>query len=1237
MSIFKNRSCHSVVGALLVALVLAYAPASVAGDDECCTSVGMVYQCWLKDAIADGVVPDTQSDCPSGNWQLTSDGLMHLCVCNGDGQCGSNGVCYFEDPADTAGLCGPSYCNGYQVCNCYAGCIDADDASPEESCDTLFGMLCCEGNYPKYPGDSSDVGYGFCSNSAMCGGGECESEAECTDYAANSCVVPLCMDGTCYYPANTTGECSTVPTSNGTGCCCNNNSDCPTTGGTAACLSSVQCDTNALSATYHQCIFTWNGTGAACATQPHANDACGTWSCDASHACVESTTPYIGNTCPPSGESNDTCEWWNCSSTGDGSCAYSYAAAGTACSATNTTCDHWNCSVHTTSGGDPYGGAECTHTIEGSTTACPPSGQSNTTCHGWTCDVSGGAGYCHEVTHPGDSCNTAHGGPGGADGACYTWTCQTDGSCVQSTLASQPSPCDPDGDVDNCDQHTCSGVNCSTLWYPVGTTCTPLGAISQCRNYACNGSQTCADSGPKYTRPTSSTNLENCTFTDSDDDINSTTTVVRDGDLACSVNDVSVYNPAGADRFDDCSLDDNYDAIYQLTETTQDGLWQLKHGKISVTAQNVTDPPGYSNLTSWSPYVYVQQTCGTGATQFTCNSSCTNDSDTGSGSWCSGTSPTVSSGPWPLEDSPNSSATSTNYISTATTHEVAVVVDSRPITEIGGEYRLVWTPENHSNNKCKNSASFVSSPILDGTAAWRERWRGNNTSYNNITVGATTVGAKLKTAGCYDAASAVSASDPGVAFFRVDLPTAATTMAGDQTSWPQTYKIYSDSYGVSQGRAAIAEWGTGALADYSTNCSTTALATLNSCSGASTDYPKELVINASSTWRQGWITVTNQSGGTQDVNYELNVLRVPRAFLGIVQIFAGDPSTVDFGSGCGCDGVTHGFTTTFNYGGKRFDFVPTNSEIAGYATVVSDPASLQNTWLVDPDNCTAPYTCIETSTTLCSGTAGGAGVEECYKVDYGASAKSMGFDFPLGGATYGRYCIDPAGRIDLKTNTETCGDNYYDEAPNVRKLTMDSIYAPAIAPLWGSLVPCWRTSGLQCLADDGWGNCLVYGWDPSSSSCASKSYAGSVKTKLIRFEGTTARVVTWQGFDRVVEPSADRASADTAINFQAIIRVDGRITYFYKASTSWNDLLGLSGWAVGVSGTRSAGSCAGGSPTPDRWCDTAFGQPAGTLSCDDESYQVDGMSAPFYTAGNYCVKQVNYGTASTTSGTWKGQ
>ena len=435
------------------------------GDDECCTEPGAVFPCWKKDAEDDGVWPTAASDCPSGTWQATSDGTgSHLCVCTTDDDC-NDGICYYEHPTDSTGLCGPSYCNGFQVCNCYAGCIAGGDQTPEESCASNFGLNCCEGNYPHYPGETSDVGFGYCSDDSTCGGG-CTSDADCVD-DTNVCTTPHCNVGTgvCSLENNTVA--------------CNSDSDGCTPDDTCAggfCVPGtvVSCDDHNLC----------------------TNDACDSTG-NNSYTCQN-----VNNTLPCNSDSDgctvdDTCAGGACVAGALMTCVGSDTNVCTDESCDNLGPNSYDC-VHDFNIDSCDDGNACTNGDVCALGSCHGTSfpvDDGNPCTDDSCDTDSGPVHAIDITNPctdsnactsGDACNAA--------GACVgvAFSLDDGNQCTDDTCNPLTGPAHTIDVTNVCtDSSACtSGDHCTAAGACVGTAVT-CGDSNQCTDDTCNPATGC--------------------------------------------------------------------------------------------------------------------------------------------------------------------------------------------------------------------------------------------------------------------------------------------------------------------------------------------------------------------------------------------------------------------------------------------------------------------------------------------------------------------------------------------------------------------------------------------------------------------------------------------------------------------------------------------------------------------------------------------------------------------------
>jgi len=128
-------------------------------EDEICLDPGEHAACWYETAIEDGIACEAGDECLSGECDLDAG----LCTCCSQDDCDDGderkGVCFIE-----AGICGPSWCNGYWECSAWGGC-EWWHADPDYTPDDWYAdfdhnppLVCCEGVYPVMQ-DGSGSGY----------------------------------------------------------------------------------------------------------------------------------------------------------------------------------------------------------------------------------------------------------------------------------------------------------------------------------------------------------------------------------------------------------------------------------------------------------------------------------------------------------------------------------------------------------------------------------------------------------------------------------------------------------------------------------------------------------------------------------------------------------------------------------------------------------------------------------------------------------------------------------------------------------------------------------------------------------------------------------------------------------------------------------------------------------------------------------------------------------------------
>ena len=269
---------------------------------------------------------------------------------------------------------------------------------------------------------------------------------------------------------------------------------------------------------------------------------------------------------------------------------------------------------------------------------------------------------------------------------------------------------------------------------------------------------------------------------------------------------------------------------------------------------------------------------------------------------------------------------------------------------------------------------------------------------------------------------------------------------------------------------------------------------------------------------------------------------------------------------------------------------------------------------------------------------------------------------------------DASGRKDIGSgdtsdpnNLSTTGGFIWYDIGNTLNSNSDSEnmrasrYNPMLAPMWGKIIPCMCSS---VNTTGGWGSTYT-SWNEGACYNDGSSSDGRIYVQNAQWDGSTVTVVTWDGFDGHQEPvqpvctnwswgsctdwacdyhyssASDRAHF---LQFQVIIRQDGRFTFFYKSTNGVTQpILSYNGWMVGVSGTWHSGqTCDNGSGTspnpaysPDNWCDVVLGEPSGTmgLSCDnDPGYAPNGDEV--FTPGYWCSNNVQ-DLHSGLSGSWQ--
>jgi len=1205
--------------------------AKVRADGECCTDPGAISECWWQDAVNDGVACANPSDCAAGRLCET-DALVYgghpspngegLCECVDDNDCDDgisrHGVC-----DEARGICGPSYCNGYRACSCFGGCEDViieGHATPKDYCATQPNNLCCEHYYPKIPGTEQT---GMCWDSTSCepdtapstDTGECTSAADCLDYVGNICVIAACILNTCQYGGDpaTRGKCFDLenggaeltvnvdpidPDPAKVLCCCTVGGDCPTD----PCIAGATCNLDNTDTNYfHSCEVVQDGPGATCADATHID-------------------------APPTGIA---CHWWACNSDVRRACEFNERNVGVDCED-------------------------------------PGAGRTNTDCAAFICRGADGSRDCEFAT---------------------------------DLLYKQSCDLAPPSDV--CGRRFCDDTGACILSKAQGDTCAPTGVSSYrdlyCYGFECDAAEACA-TGPQLPFYHTTDERENCTFEAGDDlgDVSASDRTASD-DMTCAVDDMNMAGTADNPRFSGCNMEDISDFVYYYTGQTDADKFGLDH--VLAYVEPTSDCMG----NDWDPIIYTAVACGGApSSQYTCNDDCDftgtnfNDYSCGVGALAHANTAAVTAGPWSRQDEIvyagtglandwDGNSIDDGFVSDSS-FEGWVVVDSPQPTAPcppGGDFTLKLEYNEHNNNSCWNTSSYMSTPHIIGQQLWKERWRGSIAGYENYICKSAGPNPNIEdtNADCFDddknielssrcwtgktgagVASPATETDPGQAFFRVDLPEglykAYTDEAGMMWS-AEGYDAYMDSAdltgndGTPYAQAnflstVLATWGAGTSPDGPCLGAIDPDSASNTCLGGLVGYPRERVFDNGPVGWHGWLEVSNNVA-LQRGDYELNVLKVPQEFLGFMTTYAGANNGVP-GSSCSCgDFNPEGH---WNMEGDRLDMYPTDTAVTGYAVSNNNNSTGAGAWMHDPTKGTHLDPDI--------GKADGALMRDVACVGAGGANgcnRSMGpyelpFLFPYSGELWGYYCINGAGAIALRRNP---GDSCpaWDRDPSSKKITgqydeTDSRitgHGPLIFPLWGEIVPCWRSN---------YSWVSISGADFRSWTSCRTGYEGRIVRQSMPFEGTMAEVITWDGFDGTLEPSRTRGNRADSLRFQVVLRVDGRISFYYaepannaaNPNGAWDNILAYNGWAIGLSGTRFSPCLNNYTPTPpcstsadcqsgyacgggvcgrtegneDTHCQNEIGDPADPLlnvRCDNTSQDVNGTT--IYTARFFCM------------------
>lgn len=440
-------------------------------DDECCSDIGQIHECWMEDAKDDGIKCPSEQTCLSS---LGCDTDLELCRCTKNEDCFDGntrfGVCV-KGIGDTVGLCGPDWCNGYKVCSCWGGCVDAPIGIPEDVC-AADSLKCCSGSYSRVPELQGDqVGTGFCTDNETCIRG-CSTNAECDD--ENECTTDTCNLGTqeCEYASRVGQACTND------GIFCNGAEFCVEDPAT----SELVCESTGTNPCPDDSLYC-NGAESCDETNDiriHSGDPCTSAAeCEQCDEADDDCTTPVGNPCgsPDDTECDnpDTCD-------GNGNCLPNNAASGSICDDTlycngTDACDgNGSCSNHS---GDPcLGGPQCDNICDESINKCwSPAGtgcdDANACTQTDTCDGIGNCTGSNKVSCPGTQCYSEVCNPG--TGACVKDTDFPAGTfCLDGNVCTQNDACDGGG--------TCVGTprNCND-----GLECT-IDSCTTCSGAGCN-------------------------------------------------------------------------------------------------------------------------------------------------------------------------------------------------------------------------------------------------------------------------------------------------------------------------------------------------------------------------------------------------------------------------------------------------------------------------------------------------------------------------------------------------------------------------------------------------------------------------------------------------------------------------------------------------------------------------------------------------------------------------------
>lgn len=747
--------------------------------------------------------------------------------------------------------------------------------------------------------------------------------------------------------------------------------------------------------------------------------------------------------------------------------------------------------------------------------------------------------------------------------------------------------CGAGGDCFNevCGDPANENMDCNAISYVPADTqmCSPPNA-PPCGQYWCDGSGECTDiTGTFNTYANQTCEGQNLGADVDIEQLGATNICAPDN-----------FEPVSTGIYSECSGATYSDVVYNYTDVVTDN-YDLIHRVITVTDING----------DWDSVVSTRSDCAAPSSQGRCNDNCAfwgsnyNTGDYGGpieGACSSGASTVVTSpkavtdvpnhvvpGPVPVDQQDFDDNGIRDGYDVARTHQTSVIVDSRYSTpDNGGDFNLDIVEESHNNNDCRSTGSYTPAPLIDGNFQWKQRWRG------------------LTSSGEYD--DYFGSTGAHQAFFKLEIP-AGTGKYLAYSDWNALDKRGEAGHQIDMDSATFA------ASFYNTTVSKIFEdgGNPNECSnsnmesaGSDNGWPPQMFIDASdSTYENAWLAVENRNAGEYGA-YELTVLKLQPDFFG-------------FAAGYSDWGIVNANDTaaSFDAAGYRLDFIPSGGVANGYLMTVANIGS-------------GPDTCPGRSGSYDAGWDWGWLVHpKCYR--WGSHynewtnqrahsvIKRLPFKFPMGNEHYSYAYFDTSGRMTLLNALGTtscnldsdctsisecaaapqgcvCATNltdkkcFYDPGPidvqpDVDKFftpVSDGGYAPLIAGAWGSFQPKWVKNNRY----------------------------GYLTAQTAVFEGTTAFVLSYVAMD--MDTSAPNTSSFPNNNswnknyshpsWQVILRVDGRIAFYYRpriTKNAWNRAVNKGAFVSGISGGIATANCSN-----DADCNAAYGV-AANAKCDN--------------------------------------